>query len=55
MYGTTELKNIYKQTEDGEYELVEDMASTGINNLGYCVKVECLLWFKEAIAKAGWI
>ncbi len=53
-YGTTELKNLYKQSEDGEYELVEDMASTGINNLGFCAKAECLLWFRDEMKRRGW-
>ena len=52
--GLSGMQNIYKRNKNGEYGKDLKMASTIVNNLGYCVKAECLLWFKEAIAKAGW-
>ena len=47
-------QNIYVKNAEGEYVNTPDVLSANFNDLGFCVKSECLLFFKEEIKKQGW-
>jgi len=46
--------NIYVKNKKGDYENNPDILSTYFDDLGFCVKSECLLYFKDEIKRQGW-
>lgn len=48
------MQNIYIKDNNGMYQNAPDMLSMYFNNLGFCVKSECLLFFKEEVRRQGW-
>ena len=47
-------QNIYIRDNNGNYHNTPDVLSAYFNDLGFCVKSECLLWFREEIIRLGW-
>ena len=47
-------QNIYVKDGSGNYKNTPDVLSAYFNDLGFCVKSECLGWFKDEIIRRGW-
>ena len=47
-------QNIYVKDSKGEYHNSPDILSAYFNDLGFCVKSECLFYFKDEILRLGW-
>ena len=48
-------QNIYIKDDKGNYLNAPDFLSMNFNNLGFCVKSECVLYFKEEVKRQGWM
>lgn len=46
--------NIFIQDNSGRFHNAPNVLSLSFNDLGFCVKSECLLYFKDEILRQGW-
>lgn len=47
-------QNIYVKDSSGNFNNAPDILSMNFNDLGFCVKSECILYFKEEVKRRGW-
>ena len=48
-------QNIYIKDARGDLHNAPEILSMNFNDLGFCVKSECILYFKEEIKRQGWL
>lgn len=47
-------QNIYVKDAKGNFNNTSDVLSLNFNDLGFCVKSECLIYFKDEVKNQGW-